>query len=88
MDRHAPWHRLHLRSRIGWPEEVADRENVLQQLEGILNAGYEGIGWMILRGRRQLDRQVKETLKRGLVEYIYGPEAPNSGDELTFFVTR
>ncbi len=67
---------------------VADRENVLRQLEGILNAGYEGIGWTIFRGGRQLDRQVKETLKRGLVEYIYGPEAPNSGDELTFFVAR
>ena len=67
---------------------VADRENVLRQLEGILNAGYEGIGWTIFSGGRQLDRQVTETLKRGLVEYIYGPEAPNSGDELTFFVAR
>ena len=67
---------------------VADRENVLRQLEGIVNAGYEGIGWTIFRGGRQLDRKVKETLKRGLVEYIYGPEAPNSGDELTFFVAR
>ena len=67
---------------------MADRNNVLQRLEGILNAGYEGIGWTIFRGRRQLDRQVKETLKRGLVEYIYGPESPNSGDELTFFVAR
>ena len=67
---------------------VADRENVLRQLEGILNAGYEGIGWTIFRGGRQLDRQVRQTLKRGLVEYIYGPEAPNSGDELTFFVAR
>ncbi len=67
---------------------VADRENVLRQLEGILNAGYEGIGWTIFRGGRRLDRQVKDTLKRGLVEYIYGPEAPNSGDELTYFVAR
>ncbi len=67
---------------------VANRENVLSQLEGILNAGYEGIGWTIFRGGRQLDRQIKQTLKRGLVEYIYGPEAPSSGDELTFFVAR
>ncbi len=67
---------------------VADRENVLRQLEGILNAGYEGIGWTIFRAGRQLDQQVKKALKRGLVEYIYGPEAPNSGDELTFFVAR
>lgn len=67
---------------------VADRENVRRQLESILNAGYEGIGWTIFRGGRQLDRNVRDTLKRGLVEYIYGPEAPNSGDELTFFVGR
>ncbi len=67
---------------------VADRGNVLRQLESILNAGYEGIGWTIFRGGRRLDRQVAQTLKRGLVEYIYGPEAPNSGDELTFFVAR
>jgi hypothetical protein len=28
------------------------------------------------------------TGKCGLVEYINGPEAPTSGDELTFFITR
>ena len=65
-----------------------NRENVLGQLENILNAGYEGIGWTIFRGGRELDRQVKDTLIRSLVEYIYGPEQPNSGDELTFFITR
>ena len=67
---------------------VANRENVLEQLENILNAGYEGIGWTIFRGGRELDHQVKDTLTRSLVEYIYGPEQPNSGDELTFFVAR
>lgn len=67
---------------------VANRENVLRQLEGILNAGYEGVGWTIFQGGKQLDRQVKETLTRSLVEYIYGPEAPNSGDELTYFITQ
>ncbi len=67
---------------------VANRENVLAQLENILNAGYEGIGWTIFKGGRELDNNVKETLTRSLVEYIYGPEAPTSGDELTFFITR
>jgi len=67
---------------------VANRENVLGQLENILNAGYEGIGWTIFKVGRELDKQVKETLTRSLVEYIYGPEAPTSGDELTFFVSR
>jgi hypothetical protein len=67
---------------------VANRENVLNQLENILNAGYEGIGWTIFRGGRELDKQVKETLTRSLVSYIYGPEAPTSGDELTYFITQ
>ena len=69
-------------------EGVASRENVLRQLEGILNEGYEGIGWTIFKAGRELTNSVRETLTRGLVEYIHGPEAPSSGDELTFFITR
>jgi hypothetical protein len=67
---------------------VADRENVRRQLESILSEGYEGVGWTIFKGGRQLDEHVRETLTRSLVEYINGPEAPTSGDELTFFITR
>ena len=67
---------------------VASRENVLRQLEGILNEGYEGVGWTIFKAGRQLDETVRHTLTRGLVEYIHGPESPTSGDELTFFITR
>ncbi len=67
---------------------VANRENVLRQLEGILNEGYEGIGWTIFQGNKQLSLKVKDTLTRSLVNYIYGPEAPTSGDELTFFITQ
>jgi hypothetical protein len=69
-------------------QSVASRDNVLRQLQEILNEGYEGVGWTIFKGGRQLDRHVRETLTRALVEFIQGPEAPNSGDELTFFITR
>lgn len=69
-------------------QSVADRDNVLRQLQGILNEGYEGVGWTIFKAGRQLDRHVRDTLTRGLVEFINGPEAPSSGDELTFFITR
>ena len=31
---------------------------------------------------------MQSTLLRALTEYINGPEAPTSGDELTFFITR
>jgi hypothetical protein len=67
---------------------VASRDNVMRQLEGILSEGYEGVGWTIFKAGKQLDKSVRETLTRGLVEYIHGPEAPSSGDELTFFITR
>lgn len=67
---------------------VANRENVHRQLESILNAGYEGIGWTIFNSGRELDAQVKEALTRSLVAYVYGPESPTSGDELTYFITQ
>jgi hypothetical protein len=67
---------------------VADRENIRRQLESILSEGYEGVGWTIFKGGRGLDEHIRETLTRSLVDYINGPEAPASGDELTFFITQ
>jgi hypothetical protein len=67
---------------------VADRNNVLRHLESVLAEGYEGIGWTIFKAGRELDRTAQESLTHALVEYMNGPEMPNSGDELTFFVTR
>lgn len=67
---------------------VADRDSVQRRLESILQEGYEGVGWTIFKGGRQLDRKVRDTLTHALVEYIHGPEAPTSGDELTFFIAR
>jgi hypothetical protein len=67
---------------------VADRDNVQQRLATILQEGYEGVGWTVFKQGRKLDREVRETLTRALIEYINGPEAPTSGDELTFFIAR
>ena len=72
----------------GAGDGVANRDNVLQHLEGILSEGYEGVGWTIFKAGRKLDQHVRDTLVRGLVEYVNGPEAPTSGDELTFFIAR
>ena len=72
----------------GTEQGVASRDNILRRLEGVLSEGYEGVGWTIFQAGRKLDRQVRETLLHGLMEYINGPEAPTSGDELTFFITR
>ena len=74
--------------RQGSEGGVANRDLVLEHLENVLNEGYEGVGWTILKAGRELDRKVRATLLRGLVDYIHGPEAPTSGDELTFFITR
>lgn len=68
--------------------DVADREAVHRRLETILQEGYEGVGWTIFKGGRQMDKHVQSTLTRALAEFINGPEAPTSGDELTFFITR
>lgn len=67
---------------------VADRENIHRRLETILQEGYEGVGWTVFKGGRELDTKVRETLTHALVEYIHGPESPTSGDELTFFMAR
>ena len=68
--------------------DLSDRDAVLRRLEGVLNEGYEGVGWTIFKGGQKLDKHVRETLTRGLAEFINGPEAPTSGDELTFFISR
>jgi hypothetical protein len=67
---------------------VANRDAVLEHLQNILNEGYEGVGWTIFKAGRELDQKVRAALLQGLVDYINGPEAPTSGDELTFFITR
>jgi len=72
----------------GSREGVADRENILRRLEDVLNEGYEGVGWTIFKAGHKLDQHIRDTLQRALVEYIHGPEAPSSGDELTFFIAR
>jgi hypothetical protein len=72
----------------GSAEGVANRDNVLRQLGTVLDEGYEGVGWTIFKAGNKLNQHVRDTLVRGLLEYINGPEAPSSGDELTFFITR
>jgi hypothetical protein len=68
--------------------DLSDRSAVQQRLENILQEGYEGVGWTIFKGGRQMDKHVRATLTRAMGEFINGPEAPTSGDELTFFITR
>jgi hypothetical protein len=68
--------------------DLSDRDAVHRRLETIMQEGYEGVGWTIFKGGRQMDKNVQATLTRALGEFINGPEAPSSGDELTYFITR
>jgi len=68
--------------------DLSDRDAVHRRLETIMQEGYEGVGWTIFKGGRQMDKNVQATLTRALGEFINGPEAPTSGDELTYFITR
>lgn len=68
--------------------DLSDRDAVQRRLESILQEGYEGVGWTIFKGGRQMDKHVRATRTRAMGEFINGPEAPTSGDELTFFITR
>ena len=68
--------------------DLSDRDAVHRRLETILQEGYEGVGWTIFKGGQKMDKHVQSTLTRALGEFINGPEAPASGDELTFFITR
>jgi hypothetical protein len=67
---------------------MANRDLVEKRLASILDEGYEGVGWTIFKGGRSLTRSVRNTLTQGLAAFINGPEAPSSGDELTYFITR
>jgi hypothetical protein len=67
---------------------VTDRGTIERQLEGLLNEGYEGLGWTVFKTSQQLDGYVRETLTKALIQYIHGPEKPSTGDELTFFIAR
>jgi hypothetical protein len=67
---------------------VTDRETVERQLEGLLNEGYEGLGWTVFKTGQELDANVRETLTKALVNYIHGPDKPSTGDELSFFIAR
>ena len=60
---------------------------MLRRLEEILHEGYEGVGWTIFKAELSSTITCRNAFAR-FDEYINGPEAPTSGDELTFFITR
>ena len=67
---------------------VEDRQSFLHQMLSALDEGYENYGWQVYARSHQLDRALRESLSKSLLDYFNDPSVPSSGDELTFFMAK
>ena len=65
-----------------------EREQVLQEMTAVLETDYERIGWGVPSQSAFRDPEVKKTFLAALTDFIRGPDAPLTGDELTFLIAR
>jgi hypothetical protein len=65
-----------------------EREQILQEMTAVLETDYERIGWGVPSTSTFQDPEVKRTFISALANFINGPGAPASGDELTFVIAR
>lgn len=65
-----------------------EREQILQEMTSVLNTDYERIGWGVPSTSSFQDPAVRNTFVSALTNFIHGPDAPASGDELTFLIAR
>ncbi len=65
-----------------------EREQMLQEMTAVLETDYERIGWGVPSTSAFQDPEVKKTFITALGNFIHGPDAPASGDELTFLIAR
>lgn len=65
-----------------------EREQLLQEMKAVLETDYERIGWGAPSTSTFQDPAIKQTFVSALTQFIHGPGAPASGDELTFLVAR
>jgi len=65
-----------------------EREQILQEMTAVLENDYERIGWGVPSVSVFQNPEVKQTFITALTNFIHGPDAPASGDELTFLVAR
>lgn len=65
-----------------------EREQLLQEMTAVVEADYERIGWGAQSASAFQDPEVKRTIAGALSEFIHGPGAPASGDELTLIVAK
>lgn len=65
-----------------------EREQLLEEMKEVLEADHERIGWGLPSTSTFQNPEVKQTFVSALTNFIHGPDAPTSGDELTFLVGR
>jgi hypothetical protein len=65
-----------------------DRDMLLEELTAVMQDDYERIGWNVASPSAIMDPQLKQAFMAALANFIHGPEAPTSGDELTCLVAQ
>ena len=65
-----------------------ERDQILEEMRSVIDTDYERIGWGVPSASSFQDPEVKQTFITAISSFIHGPEAPTSGDELTFLVGR
>jgi hypothetical protein len=65
-----------------------EREQLLAEMKAVLEVDYERIGWGVPSTSTFMNPEVKQTFLTALTDFIHGPTAPTSGDELTFLVAK
>jgi len=65
-----------------------ERDQILEEMRSVIETDYERIGWGVPSESSFQDPEVKQTFITAISNFIHGPEAPTSGDELTFLVGR
>jgi hypothetical protein len=63
-----------------------EREQILQEMTSVLETDYERIGWGVPSVSTFQNPEVKQTFVAALTNFIQGPGAPASGDELTLMI--
>lgn len=65
-----------------------EREQLLAEMKSVLETDYERIGWGAPSASSFQDPEVKKTFVSALTNFIHGPDAPASGDELTLILGK
>ena len=65
-----------------------EREQILAEMTSVLDTDFERIGWGVPSTSAFQDPAVRNTFIAALTNFIHGPDAPASGDELTFLIAR